>query len=174
MKLKVKTSVFVLTGILIAVLVMGDARYFWLLPGISIRSFQMVGSSMLPAIKEGDRVLVSRLYYLGHKPRRGDVILLQRPGEPNRWYIKRVAALSREKLEIKGSQLIIDNREIKKTWKTYLESKGQTEPALNHQIYLVPEDTVFVLGDNLDNSADSRVFGPINFKDIHGKMIWKF
>ncbi len=141
-----------------------------------LQQFAVSGTSMYSTLHDGDRVLVNKLSYRMHDPRRGDVVVLktiESIGE--RDLIKRVVALPGETVEYTACVLYIDG---KKLVEPYLDPTvvvppnqcGPDQPALT-----VPDGTVFVLGDNRHFSKDSRNLGPIQYDDIIGRafvVIW--
>jgi signal peptidase I len=169
-----KKTLFVLLGLVIIILAFLGIQYYWLIPGVSIQSFRMTGESMRPSLQEGDRILVSRLYYSNHEPRRGDLVLFRSPWNSKQWYLKRIVALGGETLEIKGSQIFINSKEVKEPWIIAVQSQAENLGLGDGKSYQVPEDTVFVLGDNLNNSNDSRNFGVIPKRDLKGKVMVKY
>jgi len=124
-----------------------------------------VGSSMKPTLVPGDRVLVrkSKKYV----PKRGDVVVFKQPDKSDNPFIKRVAALSGETIEIKDKMLYINGQKVQLPAIEnieYLPGKfGCEEP------YKVPENSLFLLGDNTANSNDSRHFGAVPRSDLIGK-----
>lgn len=141
-----------------------------------LAQFQVEGTSMLNTLHPGDRVLVNRLSYHLHDPRRGDVVVLHRlegtSGE--RDLIKRVIALPGEVVDIRDCMVYIDNRLLEEP---YLDPtiasctlpNGTTFP------YVVPSGDVFVMGDNRPGSGDSRSFGAIDEDNLVGRafvVIW--
>lgn len=140
-----------------------------------LQQFAVAGTSMYSTLHDGDRVLVNKLSYRLHDPRRGDIVVLktiESIGE--RDLIKRVVALPGETVEYTSCVLYIDG---KKLVEPYLDATvvlpnqcGPDQTALT-----VPEGTVFVLGDNRNWSKDSRNLGPIKYDDIIGRafvVIW--
>ncbi len=131
----------------------------------------MLGGSMMPTLKPGDRFLVrkNRKYI----PKLGDVVLFKPPNDTDYPYIKRVAALPHETVEIKGGILYVDGQEIRQ-----LDFEAKMYPPYNfgvEQPYKVPDGCVFLIGDNSANSWDSRSFGAIQQSDIIGtpyKIYW--
>jgi signal peptidase I len=130
----------------------------------------MTGFTMHPALQDGDCVFVSQMYYLKHQPRRGDLVLLKSPENPDYWYIRRIVALGGEQLKIRGTHIIINGKEIKKSWNIYTD-QGEPQGLDNLPSYEVPKDSVFLLGDNADFSIDSRSFGAIPKGDLKGKVM---
>ena len=139
------------------------------------QAFYIPSESMVPTLKVGDRVLVNKLSYRLHDPRRGDVVVLQTiEGAGERDLIKRVIALPGETVEYRSCVLYVDGRELVEP---YLDpavvtptSCGEDQAALE-----VPADHVFVMGDNRPGSKDSRALGPIAYDDLIGRafvVIW--
>ena len=130
-------------------------------------------------------------------PARGDIIVFQFPDEPRLDYIKRVVGIPGDKIELRGPILYINDEPLKtlpaeeldvKTTlgmrlNTYTEPLGKIEHQIQHVQYLesrnfgpieVGADSYFVLGDNRDNSRDSRIWGVVPFELIRGRalMCW--
>lgn len=139
-------------------------------PLIPVNPCLMKGNSMFPTIEEDERIVATKFYYQKHKLLRGDIIVFSPPDDPNKLYIKRVIAFGGESLEIQGSKIFINGREIKENWTPFL--KNGKEIDMQKSIYELPQDTVFVLGDNLEQSRDSRDFGPIKLQSIKGKVLY--
>ncbi len=140
-----------------------------------LQQFAVSGYSMINTLHDGDRVLVNKLSYRLHDPRRGDVVVLKTiEGAGERDLIKRVIALPGETVEYRSCVLYIDGRELVEP---YLDptvvtptSCGEAQPALE-----VPDDSVFVMGDNRPGSKDSRALGPITYGNLIGRafvVIW--
>ncbi len=171
-------AILVVTAVVIAVVVKTFVA----------QAFYIPSGSMLPQLQIDDRVVVSKLAYRMHDPRRGDIVVFDAPGEqvpdtsplPARLlrglvqsiglaapstdeYIKRVVALPGERVEGHDGKLLIDGRELVEP---YLPPG---EPTSEFAAVVVPPGTVWVMGDNRDNSADSRVFGPIPESTVVGR-----
>jgi len=130
-----------------------------------VKPFTIPSESMEPTVMVGDRVLVNRLVYHLHGPRPGDVIVFHEPGQPPSAtpLIKRVVAVG-------GDTVAVHNGFL------YLNGKQQAEPfIMGHPILgefaqvAVPAGYLWVMGDNRNDSADSRVFGPVGVKAIIGE-----
>ncbi|MFN3651946.1 MAG: signal peptidase I [Armatimonadota bacterium] len=126
----------------------------------------VLGESMKPTLDNGQVLLVDRLYYQTHKPQRGEVVVFRLGGET---YIKRVYRGPGEKLsylEVGGEWLaaIRENREdeMRRRYEGGISAIRVCETT-------IPEDSVFVVGDNIHNSEDSRTFGPIPISAILGR-----
>jgi signal peptidase I len=158
------------------------------------QAFYIPSGSMLPQLQVNDRVVVSKVSYRLHDPRRGDIVVFDAPGGqpedhsslPERAvrdviqsiglsapstdeYIKRVIALPGERVEGHGGKVLVDGREL---IEPYLPN-GVT--VNDFAAVIVPPDTLWVMGDNRGNSADSRIFGPIPQATVVGRAftrIW--
>lgn len=127
------------------------------------QSFLVHGSSMEPTLAEGQRLLVDKITYRLRPPERGEIIVFHYPADPKRKFIKRVIGLPGDVVQIYGHRL-------------YLNGKPIDEPYIAGPIFdsfgpmTVPEGHVFVLGDNRNNSDDSRFpdVGPVPLDMIVG------
>nr|MBA2280055.1 signal peptidase I [Acidimicrobiia bacterium] len=160
-----------------------------LLKAFVAQAFSIPSSSMEPQLLVGDRVAVSRTAYRLHDPNRGDIIVFHAPGtqpdtsalparlardvlegvgalKPSETeLIKRVVALEGEVVEARGGRVYVNGRELVEP---YLPPDVATA---DFAAVTVPEDFVFVLGDNRGNSQDSRFIGPIPVDSIVGRAI---
>lgn len=156
-----KSSVFgeIFESVAIAVLLAVVIRLFILEP------FYIPSGSMEPTLKEHDRILVSKLNYYFQEPERGDIIVFKYPKDTRRNFVKRVVAVGGETLAIKNSNLYINGRLIPENY---------LPPGLRFADFgpvKVPEGSYFVMGDNRNNSDDSRVWGFLPKDLIVGKAI---
>ena len=136
--------------------------------------FVVEGSSMYSTLETGDRVFVNKVSYRLHDPNRGDVVVLHEiRGTTERDLIKRVIAVGGEEIEMRscevriGGQLLIEPY-LDPTVVTPGNCGGDFGPIL------VPEGTVFVMGDNRAGSQDSRTLGPVSLDDIVGRAFVVF
>jgi signal peptidase I len=131
------------------------------------QAFYIPSASMEPTLNIGDRVLVNKLSYRLHDVNRGDLVVFERPpGEPEteiKDLIKRVVALPGEEVEGRNGRVFVDGASLDEG---YLQDGVFTT---DFGPLLVPEDSVFVMGDNRSDSRDSRVFGPISEDLIVGR-----
>lgn len=155
-----------------------------LVRALVFQAYYIPSGSMLPTLELQDRVVVNKLSYDFHDVNRGDVIVFKRPegGEGQAEdLIKRVIALPGETVQIRQGEVYVNSQLVVEP---YLQSQGVTQPltdlipnCLNGgpADCTVPEDSVFVLGDNRTESQDSRFFGPISEDTIVGRAfvrIW--
>ena len=129
----------------------------------------MIGGSMSPALDNGDVTLVNRIVYDMSSPRRGDVIAFYPNGnEESHCYIKRVVGLPGETVEVKKGKVLIDGEPLKENYKvTTVKELGRLEEPIT-----LGENEFFVLGDNRENSEDSRYtnVGNVKRSDIVGRV----
>lgn len=121
------------------------------------------GSSMYPTLNEGEKLIV---YKLDKAYDRGDIVVFKPIDDYTKYYIKRVIALPGETIEIKNGITYVDGLVLRED---YIQDKGD----FNMEKYRLKEDEYFVMGDNRNNSRDSRYFGPIKKDTIYGKIINK-
>ena len=148
-------------------IVVGALAVALLVKTFLIQAFFIPSLSMFPTLDEGDRVLVNKLSYDLHEVNRGDMVVFDRPeGSPEsdiKDLIKRVVGLPGETIEARDGVVYIDGDRLDEP---YLEDGVRTD---NLPPTEVPDDHVFVMGDNRAGSADSRVFGPVDEDTIVGR-----
>jgi len=125
--------------------------------------FRIESISMLPTFQPGQYVVVDKLSYLLGKPQRGDVIVFQYPLAPDKDYIKRVIGLPGETVSIGGGVVSVNGQPLN-------EPYIATPPNLGGTWALSPNQ-YFVMGDNRNNSSDSRSWGPLERKYLIGKAV---
>lgn len=148
----------------VAVLIVIPVRLFIAQP------FVVSGASMVPSFESGHYLIIDELSYRFEDPKRGDVVVFRFPSEPSKFLIKRVAGLPNETIEIRGTDIFITNAERPKgfRWEQGEISAHRTAGA---QKVPLGEDEYFVLGDNRDESADSRLWGALKRKLIVGRPL---
>ena len=132
------------------------------------------GHSMEPQLHDQDQVLLDKLTYRFRNPKRYEIIVFPGPEGGDQFFVKRVIALPGETVKIAKGKVYVNNKEVKDYSKDHT-----TDPCeLKSELHL-KSDEYFVLGDNRNNSADSREpsVGNIQKKDILGRAwlrIWPF
>lgn len=127
------------------------------------------GESMYPTLEEGDYLIINRMSYKFKEPERGDIIVfesdLQQDDGSSKDLVKRVIGVSGDKVKIENSKVYVNGEELDEP---YIHDEG-TDGDIDT---IVPENSVFVLGDNREISLDSRYssVGFINDSDILGKV----
>jgi signal peptidase I len=133
----------------------------FLLVNAATGRFRIEGDSMEPNLHNGEYVLIDKISYVLHPPERGDVVVFTPPNN-ERDYIKRVIGLPGDTVEVKGGQV-------------YVNGVVLDEPYLKNLIHadmparVVEAGRYFVMGDNRNNSSDSRAFGTITPQSIVGR-----
>jgi signal peptidase I len=125
------------------------------------------GSSMEPNFHNGDYVIVNRVAYQTGDIQRGDVVVFPYPRNEEVDYIKRVIGLPGDQVAIYGGVVYLNGEAVPETYVLEPWSFDLAEQA-------VPEGTVFVLGDNRNNSEDSRSWGFLSIEKIIGKAIFRY
>ncbi|MFO7815751.1 MAG: signal peptidase I [Halanaerobiales bacterium] len=134
------------------------------------QSFVVDGKSMAPNLYDGERLFVNKFIYRFREPQRGEVVVFAPQGSPKKKYIKRVIGLPGDTVHIKDGVTYVNGQPLEENY-IKEEMKGSFGP------YQVPEDSVFVMGDNRNNSADSRFSGYVGYvpyKSISGLAFWVY
>ena len=134
------------------------------------------GTSMLPELHDGERLLVNKLVYYklqnvswGHIER-GDIVVFWFPNDPDKSYVKRVIGLPGETVEVRSGKVFINGQQLTES---YLD--GEYNRSLpSWPAKKVEEHHYFVMGDNRDNSSDSRYWGLVPEKYIYGKAFFRY
>ena len=131
------------------------------------KAYKIPAASMEPTLLIGDRFFVDMDYYKDNDPQRGDIAVFIFPKDNKSHFVKRIIGLPGEKLQIIDDRLYINEEQIIEHYAIY----DGSAPGHNrdHGPEDIPADTVFVLGDNRNNSYDSRFWGPVPIADLLGK-----
>jgi signal peptidase I len=121
--------------------------------------------SMSPTLEAGDRVLADKLAYRFGEPRRGELALFDSPEEEGGLNVKRIVGIAGDEVEIQDGVLHVNGDRRREAYVDYRLNDGDFFGPLN-----VPEGHVFVMGDNRQNSLDSRSFGPISEERLVGEV----
>jgi len=131
------------------------------------QSTLVLGQSMEPNLHQDQRLIMEKVGYHWHGPRRGDIVILRDPTGGTIPLIKRVVGLPGERVSLAGGRVHVDGVALNET---YL----QQQTAGDGRSWVVPPLQVFVLGDNRGNSNDSRYFGPVPIDTIIGHAIFRY
>jgi signal peptidase I len=128
---------------------------------------RVYGQSMEPNLHTNQRLVIEKLSYHFHGPRRGDVVVLHDPGGSPELLIKRVIGLPGERVTITDGRVYIDGVPLDEPYLTQpTQGSGRS--------WIVPPLHVFVMGDNRSASRDSRVFGPVALDQIIGHAVVRY
>jgi signal peptidase I len=131
--------------------------------------FIVVGASMEPTFKTGEYLIVDELSYKVTDPKRGQVIIFKYPNDPSKYFIKRIIALPKETITIKGTTITIKNKEHPEGFKldeSYINFEKGADLTKT-----LKDDEYFVMGDNRSVSLDSRSWGALPKDLIIGRAI---
>jgi signal peptidase I len=138
---------------------------FVIINAVSAR-IRVDGFSMEPTLKTGEFVIVNKLAYMMGVPKLGDVIVFHYPRDPEQEYIKRIIGVAGDKVQIGDGQVSVNGV-------TLSEPYIAAAPAYQSE-WTVPEDSLFVLGDNRNNSSDSHNWGTVPMENVIGKAIFVY
>ena len=127
------------------------------------------GTSMLPMLKDQDRLFINKMAYRVGEIRRGDVVVFLYPRDHSKSYIKRVIAGRGDELRIDHGQVYVNGQEIQETYVPRRFADDRSAPEIR-----VPADEYFVMGDHRSISSDSRDFGPVDRELIYGKAAFVY
>jgi len=137
------------------------------------KGYQMVATSMAPTILKDDHILVDKLTYHFKDPVRGDVVLFQYPEDETKVWVKRIIGAPGDTIEIKNKVVSVNGTPLQDESFTQRVDPGiidgRINPRDNHGPITVAPDSYFVMGDNRDQSLDSRFWGFVKREKIVGK-----
>lgn len=150
-------------SILIAVVLAFFIRYF------IVELYMVEGPSMRPTLVNSERLVVNKFIYRFKQPERGEVLVFKYPRDQSRDFIKRVIAIPGDTIEVKEGRVFLNGQLLNETY--ILERTRGSYP-----LSTVPEGHVFVMGDNRNNSEDSRFkdVGFVPYTLIKGKAVIVF
>jgi len=138
-------------------------------PHLPWRMFNVASTSMEPTLRETEWVLADTSYFKQHTPSRGDVIVYRLPKDPSTTFVKRVVALAGDRVSFRGGQMMLNGSAVSEPYARAGDPKAFINTTAE---FVVPADHVFVVGDNRDNSLDSRArdqHGPVPIENLIGR-----
>ncbi len=167
-----------LEAILVAILIALFIRTF------VVQAFKIPSGSMKQTLQIGDHILVNKFIF-GVKipywnktiipfkvPQRGDIIVFKYPVDPNKDFIKRVIGVGGDVVESRDKQLYVNHKHVNHDFGVHTDPRvisGDNKPRDNFGPITVPENALFVMGDNRDESFDSRFWGFVDLEAVNGK-----
>lgn len=135
----------------------------------AFQSVQVVGVSMAPTLHDSGRYILNRLVYHVRDPHPQDIVVLRDPDD-NCYAVKRIVAQEGDTVLVKGGHIFVNGKELDEP---YLPPDTPTYPAARYkeQMWICGMNQYFVLGDNRNNSADSRIYGAVPRQSILGMVM---
>ncbi len=133
-----------------------------------VQAFYIPSGSMEPTLMVNDRILVAKFLYRIEPVARGDVIVFRYPLNPQRDFVKRIIGLPGERVQLTEGVVYVDGQRLLEKGYTIRPDFGNYGPAV------VPLNQYFVLGDNRNNSEDSRFFGYVPRGNVVGKSLFVY
>jgi signal peptidase I len=151
-----------------------------------IQAFKIPSGSMKETLKIGDHILVNKFIY-GIKipflqttivpitnPKRGDIVVFKFPEDPSKDFIKRVIGVAGDVVEVHDKKVYVNNKLLNHDFGIHTDSyifPASVQPRDNFGPVVVPPHSIFVMGDNRDQSYDSRFWGFVDLKAVKGKAL---
>lgn len=151
-----------------------------------IQAFKIPSGSMIPTLVIGDHILVNKFLYGTKipfsetmvleftKPEKGNIIVFKYPEDPTRDFIKRIIAVEGDVVESRNKTIYVNGKQTSEPYTQHTDNSIRPmgiEPRDNFGPLIVPKNKYFVMGDNRDQSYDSRYWGYVDRKDIKGKAL---
>jgi signal peptidase I len=149
-----------------------------------VQAFKIPSGSMENTLQIGDHILVNKFIYgiklpftgipiiQYKKPQRGDIVVFKFSQEPKKDFIKRTIGITGDVIEIRNKEVYVNKKRLEQNYAIYTDLHiipKAMQPRDNFGPVTVPEDSIFVMGDNRDHSYDSRFWGFVDLKDVKGK-----
>jgi len=165
-------------AILVAVLLALFIRTF------AVQAFKIPSGSMKQTLQIGDHILVNKFIYgvkvpfskttliPVKKPKHGDIIVFKFPVDPNKDFIKRVVGVGGDIVEGRNKKIYVNEKAVDQSFTIHTDPHAMpanVQPRDNFGPITVPENSLFVMGDNRDQSYDSRFWGFVDMKAVSGK-----
>lgn len=151
------------------------------------QAFKIPTGSMEPNLLVGDHLIVNKMTFApagsaierlilpGREIRRGDVVVFKYPQEPDRDFIKRVIGLPGDRLEVRRQEVFVNDQRLDDPWAHYTPVTDTDEPTGIRRDWgpvTIPADQYFMMGDNRDNSEDSRYWGFLPKSYVKGQALF--
>jgi signal peptidase I len=133
------------------------------------QAFRVQGTSMLPVLEDGERIIVNKFLYRFHPIERGDVVVFWWPRDPSVSFIKRVVGLPGDVIEVRAGTVYVNGLPLKED---YVDAKFRDDES--YSAVDVRRGYYYVLGDHRNSSNDSRSWGEVPEKYIYGRAVFRF
>jgi signal peptidase I len=145
-----------------------------IIKGLLLQTYTIPSGSMMNTLLEGDFIVLNRLAYTFSTPERGDVVVFEYPVEPNKDFIKRIVGQPGDKIMLVDKRVYVNGSPYKEDYKrtnNAMPLPAEMTTKDNFSEFTVPEGKYFMMGDNRDNSYDSRFWGFVDESKIKGKAL---
>jgi signal peptidase I len=143
-----------------------------------VEAYRLVAGSMAPTIHAGDLILVNKAAYRSRDPARGELVVFDYPLDESRRFVKRIVAIGGDVVYVQGRRVYLGCRPPGPGCQAVDEPWARDDPGGASRgsfgPFHVPPGAYFVLGDNRDNSQDSRFWGFVKREKIHGKVVFVY
>lgn len=139
-----------------------------------IQAYKIPAASMLPTLEIGDHILVNKTSWGKASNKRGEIVVFKYPEDPQRNFIKRIVAIGGDTIEIRNKVVYVNGSSLSEPYIQHTDpliKQVRTDPRDNVGPYTVPQNKFFVMGDNRDQSYDSRYWGYVPDEYIIGKAL---
>lgn len=134
-------------------------------PSFLVQPARVEGNAMAPTLVSGDGLMVNKLAYRGHPPRRGDIVMFYYPLNPEKAFVMRVVATEGDQVRLAGGRVHLNDVELEEP---FVAAEFRNDQNWGPQV--IPEGYYFVMGDRRNNSSDSRHWGFVPRKYIVGRV----
>lgn len=129
---------------------------------VLVQNYKVEGYSMQPTLEDGQYLLINKIGLHFRQPERGDVIVFKYPVDPTKSFVKRVIGLPGDTVEVRDREVYVNDQKL-------IEPYIKEAPNSGIPRTIVPPGDYFVMGDNRNNSSDSRMWGPLPEDDVIGE-----
>lgn len=144
----------------------------WSLKKHVAQAYRIPSGSMRHTLQIGDHIVTNKLRFKYSHPKRGDIVVFPSPQDPKKYFLQRVVGLGGETLEIRDKHVFINAQPLDEPYAVHLDKhvfSSAQQPRDNLDPLTIPADALFVMGDNRDNSYDSRFWGVVQRAAVEGE-----
>jgi signal peptidase I len=142
---------------------------------VGIKTYRIPSHSMSPTIIKGDHIIADLKYYKTNKPARGDIVIFRFPEDKSKFFMKRIVAIGGDTIQGIDKTILLNGTVIREPYIQHIDPEVAHDNLKdNFGPLRVPEETFFVMGDNRDESYDSRQWGTVEKRDIIGKALYVY
>lgn len=140
---------------------------------LAVKAYKISSRSMIPSLRIGDRIMVNLKYYEKNSLSKGDVVIYQRPQNQSN-FVGRIIATENDIIESRGKIIYVNGNALNEPFIQHEDKEIINNKRDNFLPVNVQKGSVFIMGDNRDDSYDSRFFGTVSLNQIKGKVAYVF